>query len=220
MVHLNKAVREFDSTPEFSPFTGVEYVIDDGETYFAGDRTGRVLTVNSILKTGRWLLPLVWQWENEKIAQNILEELTKNGQGFVYRPFAANDAILDPAAQLGDSVKVNGIISQLCTIDAHFDALGTADISAPQSDEVDHEYPFSPPAERETKREIVTLLSAVNGLRSILDTVDSVELSPHEVNVGSSSWLDPGAITYRGHELSLDTITDGDGNLVNIVTWD
>lgn len=168
------------------------------------------MTVNSIIKIGR-KLPLGWLWENEKIAQDILTALTNNGQGFVYRPFSANDAILNPAAQLGDAVSVNGVVSQLCEINTKYDAMCAADISAPQSDEVDHEYPFFPPAERETKRELVALNALIKGARAVLNSIGTAKVYGSEADFGE--------MTLDGNNLHCESMWIGD-EYVNVVTFD
>lgn len=206
MVHLYKEVAEFDRVPEYQPFTGVDYVLDDDEKYFVGDRTGRVLTVNSILKKWGTI-----SWNNRAIAQDILTALTNNGQGFVYRPFSANDAILNPAAQLGDAVSVNGVVSQLCEINTKYDAMCAADISAPQSDEVDHEYPFFSPAERETKRELVALNALIKGARAVLNSVGTAKVYGSEADFGE--------MTLNGNNLHCESMWIGD-EYVNVVTFD
>lgn len=69
--------------------------------------------------------------------------------GYAYKPFSASGALLDPAAQLGDVVSCNGISSILGRIDTNFDTLCAADVSAPQSEEINHEFNYETKDERD-----------------------------------------------------------------------
>lgn len=122
-------------SPAFEVFTGVRLWYDDEQYFFAGDETGRVLEADN-------------PWATQEMADHMLASIT----GFAYQPYAAAGAVLDPAAELGDAVTVGGVYGQLATIDTRFDALMVSDISAPGEKEVDHEYPYLSPAEREYKR--------------------------------------------------------------------
>lgn len=59
---------------------------------------------------------------------------------YVYRPFEASGAIIDPLVEVGDAVKINGTVYQLMSADWKINAWPTANISAPYDQEVDHEY--------------------------------------------------------------------------------
>ena len=136
-VYVGRKLGEFESSPAFEPVTKVILWYDDESSYAAGDDSGRVLE-------------LTCPWATQAMAENILASVS----GFVYRPFSGTGALLDPAAELGDAVTVNGVYSMLATMDTNFDALCLSDISAPADEEVDHEYPYQSPQGRELRRKV------------------------------------------------------------------
>ena len=136
-VYVGRKLGEFESSPAFEPVTKVILWYDDESSYAAGDDGGRVLE-------------LTCPWATQAMAENILASVS----GFVYRPFSGTGALLDPAAELGDAVTVNGVYSILATMDTNFDALCLSDISAPADEEVDHEYPYQSPQGRELRRKV------------------------------------------------------------------
>lgn len=132
---IGKRFRELSVAPQFDGFSGVEIVVDKETTYFAGNTTGRVLTIDN-------------PWGTQEQANNILEQI----RGFQYQPYTANEVLLNPAAELGDSVNLNGVYSGLFRIDRDFKRLMKADISAPADEELDHEYSYTPKADRVINR--------------------------------------------------------------------
>lgn len=138
-VPLGKQVESMDVSPQFDAYSGVEIIVDDDTSFFAGNRSGRVLSIQNA-------------WGTQAQAQNILASLTNTG--FQYQPFSASKALLNPAAEIGDAVTVNGIYSGVYKMSRRFGPLTDADIEAPQDEELDHEYPFAPMQDRVFKREI------------------------------------------------------------------
>ena len=61
---------------------------------------------------------------------------------------------MNPAAELGDGVTINGTYSGIYKMSKRFSPLMEADISAPQDEELDHEYPFEPKQDRVYQRAI------------------------------------------------------------------
>lgn len=128
-----------DISPQFNAYSGVEIIVDEDTAFLAGNRTGRVLSIQN-------------PWGTMQQAQNILASLTATG--FQYQPFTASKALLNPAAEIGDGVTVSGIYSGVYKMSRRFGPLTDADIEAPQDEEVDHEYPFEPKQDRIYQREI------------------------------------------------------------------
>lgn len=128
-----------DYSPQFDAYSGVEIIIDDDTSIFSGNRSGRVLSFSNPFGT-------------QEQADNILASLKSTG--FQYQPFTASGALLNPAAEIGDGVTINGLYSGIYKISRSYDALAPSDIEAPQDEEVDHEYPYEPKEERIFRREI------------------------------------------------------------------
>ena len=63
-----------------------------------------------------------------------------------------SEALLDPAVEIGDAVTVDGHYVPLIALDMTFDPLLAPDISAPDADEIDDEYPYKSPTQRQIER--------------------------------------------------------------------
>lgn len=122
---------DFGRAPAFAPYSKVVLWYDDEHAFQAGDDTGRVLEADC-------------PWATQAMANAMLA----NVRGFSYSPFTATDAILDPAAELGDGVTANGVYGPLAAMETTFDAMCAANASAPADEEIEHEYPYLSPTQR------------------------------------------------------------------------
>ena len=143
---LNKRYDELNISPRFDAYSGVEIIVDENVTYFSGDQSGRVLTINNA-------------WGTQEQADNILAAI----RGFQYQPYTATGALLNPAAEIGDGVSLNGMYSGIYGMSRKYGSLMAADIMAPQDEEIDHEYPFEPKTDRVIQRRF----SAINSELSV-----------------------------------------------------
>ena len=121
---------------ENKPVTGVRLLDTNGDiTGEAGNETGFV--IEALHPDG-----------TNAMAAAILAEVS----GMVYRPYDGQNAMLDPSAELGDGVSVGGMYSLIASADASLDTLYPVSIAAGGSDEIDDEYPFKSPLERQIER--------------------------------------------------------------------
>lgn len=134
-VFIGRSAAGYTSTPELPKYTKVRINIDDETCYEAG--------------SGDNVLELECPWGTQQMANDILSSIGE----FVYRPYDTEWARLDPAAELGDGVTINGIFSGIYVNETNFSTLMAARISAPQENAVDHEYPYKPPTDRKTTRQ-------------------------------------------------------------------
>ncbi|MBR3587004.1 MAG: hypothetical protein IKO00_13345 [Oscillospiraceae bacterium] len=135
------------AAPAFPACTGVRFLVDNDQELFAGDETGYVYEISCPFAT-------------QAAADRLLTKL----QGFIYRPFTAEAAVINPACELGDTVAVpDGLggtfLSGLFSSDLVFDSLCAASVSAPEDEELDHEYPYIPATERSFTRRIQNVQS-------------------------------------------------------------
>lgn len=72
----------------------------------------------------------------------VSDLLLDNTFGYMYKPFTATGARLDPATEVGDSVFIDGNMYQICSISWNIGPHITANVSAPYEEAVDHEYPI------------------------------------------------------------------------------
>ena len=139
-VNLGKEAQNIDIAEPLAPFSGVRIIVGVDEdynelVYFAGDESGRVLEVEN-------------PFGSQAMANAILESV----RDYQYQPLYADGAILNPAAEIGDAVSVNGVYSGIYTRATTFGTLMASDISAPTNEEVIHEFNVPTPEERKFQR--------------------------------------------------------------------
>lgn len=134
-VFIGRSAKEYTSTPELPKYTKVRINVDDETCYEAG--------------SGDNVLELDCPWGSQQMANDILESIGE----FVYRPYDTEWAKLDPSAELGDGVTINGVFSGIYVNETNFSTLMAARIAAPQENAVDHEYPYKSPTDRKNTRQ-------------------------------------------------------------------
>ena len=157
---LNRA-SALDTAPTLSAFTGVKLWLDDTNFVFSGNENGRVLEAD-------------FPWATQEIADNVLASIV----GFEYQPFSAQNALLNPAAELGDGVSVGGVYSVLASCDTNFNAMCASNISAPSDEEIDHEYHYTSPEKRMERR----VAGMTSELRVMSDRIEGVVEDVNENN--------------------------------------
>ena len=123
-------------------------------------------------------------------------------RGFVYRPYAAENAVLDPALELGDTLSVGGELSGLFSCTLNFDSLCAAVVSAPEDEELDHEYPY----ESSTERRFSRRLSAVRSELSIQANAIAARVTKTGGDTSSFGWYldsDKFQLLSNGSEVML-----------------
>ena len=157
---LNRA-SALDTAPTLSAFTGVKLWLDNTNFVFSGNENGRVLEAD-------------FPWATQEIADNVLASIV----GFEYQPFSAQNALLNPAAELGDGVSVGGVYSVLASCDTNFNAMCASNISAPSDEEIDHEYHYTSPEKRMERR----VAGMTSELRVMSDRIEGVVEDVNENN--------------------------------------
>ena len=134
-VFIGRSAKGYTTTPELPKYTKVRINVDDDSFYESG--------------SGDNVLELDCPWGSQQMANDILGSIGE----FVYRPYDTEWAKLDPAAELGDGVTINGVFSGIYVNETNFSTLMAARIAAPQENAVDHEYPYKSPTDRKTTRQ-------------------------------------------------------------------
>lgn len=124
------------------PYSKVRIIVGEDEegtqlVYEAGDDSFRTLEIEN-------------PWGTQAIANSILAKI----QGYAYKPFTADGAILNPVAEIGDAVSVGGVYSFLGSVDTTFSPIMSANISAPEDSTIDHEYPYESSEHKEIVRRV------------------------------------------------------------------
>ena len=188
---IGKRAESLDVLGKFSSISKVEVNVTENLFYEAGDSSGRTLTVDCPFGT-------------QEMADNLLAMLL----GFYYQPYEARKAILDPAFEIGDGVTVGNVYGGIFSIHQKCGPLHLADLSAPADEEIDHEYKFTPAAERKIERRL-------NNMESEL-SVQAGEISAKVDRQGgdpsSVSWLMDSDV-FKVAVDGSDVLTVGDNGL-------
>lgn len=197
-ITLGREVSSLDISPQFEAYSGVEIIVTDEITYFAGNRTGRVLSIQN-------------PWGTQAQATTILNAL--QAKGFQYQPYTAEGAILNPAAEIGDGISISDTYSGLYKIDRKYSTLMSADVQAPQDEELDHEYPYEPKQDRIYKREIAEANAQI-GL-----TADAITAEVSRATTAEGTKLDHTRTNSTfGWKLTADSFTINKSSSQNVFT--
>ena len=85
----------------------------------------------------------------QAMANNILENIRNKK----YKPYTVTGGLIDPSAELGDVVETNGVLGGLYLQDTYFTHQFSSDYSAPQDEQLDHEFTYESPISRRITRE-------------------------------------------------------------------
>jgi hypothetical protein len=200
---IGKRAESLDVLGKFSSISKVEVNVTENLFYEAGDSSGRTLTVDCPFGT-------------QEMADNLLAMM----EGFYYQPYEARKAILDPAFEIGDGVTVGNVYGGIFSIHQKCGPLHLADLSAPADEEIDHEYKFTPAAERKIERRLNNMESEL----SVQAGKISAKVDRQGGDPSSVSWLmDPDVfkVAVDGSDvLTVDEnglTVNGDGNFTGSV---
>ena len=149
IVYLGLKARQLEDSPAYQPINCVKLTIG-GE-----DENGNPIVCQAgNPKSGRTIEtsnPLIWDASvGNTVAQNILAAV----QGYAYKPFTADGAIINPVVEIGDAVEVGDVYSVIADIETNFSPLMSANISAPVGSDIDHEYPYESSENRELMQQL------------------------------------------------------------------
>lgn len=142
---LGNAAASVQQFPAFEAISRVILKIGGDQGYVSGSDTGRTIEIDCA-------------YGSQTMANDLLAQL----QGYVYQPMQADDALIDPAAELGDPVEVAGVYAVLAQKDTLWDMLSAADIAAPGGTGPEDEYGFSSAAASRTQYELAQARSLIS----------------------------------------------------------
>ena len=215
-VNILKRARNMEISEQFDGYSGVRIFVgtnDDGENviYESGDTNGRTLEIKNPFGT-------------QEMADNILADI----QGYQYQPMSAESALLNPAAEMGDGVTVNGVYSGIFVRATQFGRLMASDISAPTDEEIEHEFAVESPSERQYTRfvqqtramlKITNLaIEAEVSARTTADTAINATLSIQATQIAAKvSKQSPSGQTSFGWNLTDTSWTVFSGSTSNVI---
>ena len=215
-VNILKRAASMEVSPQFDGYSGVRIFVgtnDDGEAiiYEAGTDGGQVLEIKNPFGT-------------QAMANDILDRI----EGYQYQPMSALSAQLNPAAEMGDGVTVNGVYSGLYVRATQFGRLMASDIEAPTDEEIEHEFAIETPSDRQYTRfvqQTKAMLKITNlaieaevEARTAADTAINATLTLHASQIQAKvSKTSPSGQTSFGWNLTDSEWTVFSGNPSNKV---
>ena len=170
--YLGRRLAEFSPGIASQPITKVELLDENGDVVgVSGSDTGRTLT--ALQPDG-----------TNAMAAAILAKVS----GYKHIGYEGSGALLDPAVELGDAVTVDGLYVPLIALDTTFDPMLAPNISAPDADEIDDEYPYKSPTQRQIERNMAKTRSLITKTSDTINLrIDGVtgEVSSLKVSLGN-----------------------------------
>lgn len=197
-VYLGLGARQLEDSPTYQPISCVQLTIGGEDANgnpivcTAGNpNSGRTIETSN---------PLIWDASvGNTVAQNILAAI----QGYAYRPFTADGAIINPAVEIGDAVEVGDVYSVIADVETSFTPLMSANISAPQGSDIDHEYPYESSENRELMQQLQGLKTSFvveNGriaaeisdmstdMNGLSNRISSIEMTADSISASLSAY--------------------------------
>lgn len=136
VINVRRALMSLEKQETFSGYSKVVIAVSDDLEYAAGSDTGRIMRLEC-------------PWGTQKMANDILAKV----RGFQYQPYTAGDALLDPAAELGDGFSAGNVYGGIYKKDVSHGPLYTANVSAPGGEKINYKYEYKSPTTRKIERQ-------------------------------------------------------------------
>ena len=210
--YLGRRLEEFSPGIASKPITKVELLDENGDVVgVSGSDTGRTLT--ALQPDG-----------TNAMADAILAKVS----GYKHIGYDGSKALLDPAVELGDAVTVDGLYVPLIALDMTFDPMLAPNISAPDADEIDDEFPYKSPTQRQIERNMAKTRSLITKTsEEIMLKVDGIDGKYTELKTtvdGVTITDQSGTTKIKGSSIetdsiSADAISADQVNLTGAITW-
>lgn len=200
-VYVGNQAADVAHIPAFPPISQIVLKVSDGAAFVSkSDTEGMTLEASCA-------------YANQKITDNLLTQL----KGYAYQPVQAEDALIDPAAELGDGVTINGVYTILAQKDTLWDLLAAANIGAPGKTELENEFRFTSAEEMKYQYQLAQTRSLISKnseqiqLRITNDeaeslikqTLNDITLSVSSTNGVTSIQLSGDGIDVKAENLNL-----------------
>ena len=165
--YIGRRMGRYESYGLTRPVDGIALVVDEEHEYRAGDMTD-------------------CPYGSQAMADALLAQI--GGKSYV--GYTAENAVMDPAAELGDGVTVKGTYSLLASRQMTLGSGHLGQISAPAEGEMDHEYAVEEPTMRQIERKLAQARSYIEKTtEEIKIGVEGVQgdVAELKVSVGSIS---------------------------------
>lgn len=206
--YLGRRLAEFSPGIASKPITKVELLDENGDVVgVSGSDTGRTLTASQPDGTNA-------------MAASILAKVS----GYKHIGYEGSEALLDPAVELGDAVTVDGFYVPLIALDTTFDPMLAPNISAPDADEIDDEYPYKSPTQRQIERNFAKARSLITKTsEEIMLKVEGIDGKYTEVKTtldGLTVTDQSGTTKINGSSIKTDNLYVDAANITGTLTAD
>lgn len=206
--YLGRRLAEFSPGIASQPITKVELLDENGDVVgVSGSDTGRTLT--ALQPDG-----------TNAMAASILAKAS----GYKHIGYEGRKALLDPAVELGDAVTVDGLYVPLIALDTTFDPMLAPNISAPDADEIDDEYPYKSPTQRQIERNMSKTRSLITKTsEEIMLKVEGIDGKYTEVKTtldGLTVTDASGTTKINGSSIKTDNLYVDAANIKGTLTAD
>ena len=193
--YLGRSIEDFAPGIESKPITKVELLDENCDIVgVAGNDSGKTLTAQN--PDG-----------NNEMAQAILAKVS----GYTHIGYEGQNAMLEPAAEIGDAVTVSGHYVPIVSTDSTFDSLLAVNISAPDADELDDEYPYKSKTQRQIERNMAVTRSLITKsaeeinleIQGVDGRVSSLQLTLDGVTITGSD----GVTRIKGGMIQANSVT-------------
>ena len=204
--YLGRRLAEFSPGIASQPITKVELLDENGDVVgVSGSDTGRTLTALNPDGT-------------DVMAAAILKKVS----GYKHIGYEGSEALLDPAVELGDAVTVDGFYLPLIALEVTFDPMLAPDISAPDADEIDDEYPYKSPTQRQIERNMAKTRSLITKTsEEIMLKVEGIDGKYTEVKTtldGLTVTDASGTTKINGSSIKTDNLYVAAANITGTLT--
>lgn len=191
-------VSNLNVSPNRGAYTKVILDVDDETAYESGSDETNVLEATCPYAT-------------QAVADRILSELTQ--YSFLYKPFEAIGCWTNPAVELTDSVTFTdtSVLRPVCARTINFGPAMVMDLTAPNDNDIDHEYAFESPTERNYKR---TTARVINQLNVNEDGISLVSEKLNNIG-GRNILLNSATVHWEAINSATVSYTDG----VSVAEW-
>ena len=144
--------------------------------------------------------------------------------GYKHIGYEGSKALLDPAVELGDAVTVDGLYVPLIALDMTFDPMLAPNISAPDADEIDDEYPYKSTTQRQIERNMAKTRSLITKTsEEIMLKVEGIDGKYTEVETtldGLTVTDASGTTKINGSSIKTDNLYVDAANITGTLTAD
>ena len=198
-------ITSFADNGKYKPISRVTLLVDDENSLTAGDDTGMEVIASCPHAT-----------------QPMVNALLQAMKGYQYQAYEAGAANIDPAAELGDGVTVEGIYSPLSKLSD--DGRGYAGISSPGEAEMEDEYPAEGYITQEFNRKIAETRSTITKTsKEIMLKVEGIDGKYTEVKTtldGLTVTDASGTTKINGSSIKTDNLYVAAANITGTLTAD